>query len=229
MPSFYLGPGPSEPKWYEKYDARRDRAQPRRLQTCFHESAHACLYRSHDIEVIDLVALRTAANPDWLAFCRTRHRGPIPPQIAATCSLAGQAADLRFFGGEPDLGSSDRLEAREEAAKLDPINPDLAFDRAWSDACRLVEFHKDAISKVAHALHEHRALPPADLDELLAGTTVETHRRAVQRIGAILKGADRGAARVGTIQTRRTVALPPRGDGLMRRVDGWIGGSPRRA
>jgi hypothetical protein len=119
MRSYYQGPG--KLRWEFDRDLRLanvDRAQPRRLQTCFHEAAHVCLYLSHDIEVVDLVAVRTAVNPDWLGFCRTRHRGPIPPQIAATCSLAGQAADLRFFGGEPDLASSDRLEARDEAAKL---------------------------------------------------------------------------------------------------------------
>lgn len=177
--SFYQGPGPTRFWWEHEHQplAPAKREQPaegstdRRMQTCFHEASHAAAYVSHGIEVIDLVSMRTAAHPDWLGFCRTR--GPVAPDVNVVCILAGQASDRIFFGLDPDMSSADAIAARAEAGKINAGNPKAVLDRAWNDALRLVGYHRVAIEKVAKALHFHGGLPPADLNQMLRGTTVK--------------------------------------------------------
>jgi hypothetical protein len=92
--------------------------------------------------------------------------------------MAGRESEIEVFGKAPDARFGDDYDLREIDVSLGEANVDGSQLDKWRMKTRgLVRRHRDAITKVATALLEHRVLSAEQIDEIVVASGVRLPER----------------------------------------------------
>ena len=197
-----------------------------RWRDAVHEAGHCLAAKDRGIEIVTVVVGRgPVEEPHLRAYVRTREVDN--PWGICVVDMAGGACDAVFFGMS-DTGS--RIDCKNVWANAFRVSPDVdpgiaskLVDHARAVARDLVELNREAIERLATELY-HRGELDGDMACRVLGPLVRPKYRPFYE-----PREDRRAAHSASPRDRRegrthfrAVALPSRGDGLMRRVDGYV-------
>jgi hypothetical protein len=137
--------------------------------------------------------------------------------------MAGGACDTVFFGMSNKGSQTDCKNVWANAFRVSPdVDPGIAsklVDHARAVARDLVELNREAIERLATELYHRGELDGDTACRVLGPIARPPYRPFYQ------PRDDRRAMHADRRENRthfRAVALPPRGDGLTRRVDGYF-------
>jgi hypothetical protein len=171
--------GPRAPeRWFDKpvepqrieSDKIAVRAEPSldrtrtRLALCTHESAHAIAFLRYGVVPTKIWA-RNGKGECNVPSSKMFHFDNI------ICVLAGEAADLKFFGKQPNLDSHDRTVSKKQAAIREAhtkVSPEQTIQECWQAALQLVDENEVAIRALGKLLYEESELSGTEV-EIVAG------------------------------------------------------------
>jgi ATP-dependent Zn protease len=156
----------------------------------YHEAGHAVIGRVlgmtcggativPDYEVLEAGHALTNVErsiSDWDARGRWRWMSMFRARIMML--MAGRESEIEVFGKAPDARFGDDYDLREIDVSLGEANVDGSQLDKWRMKTRgLVRRHRDAITKVATALLEHRVLSAEQIDEIVVASGVRLPER----------------------------------------------------